>query len=89
MSKVRISMLSFRSDEVKAVTLAICAVILVILTITPLSAQLTTGGDLIGSWHSSVSVPYDQIVLALAMAIVLGISLPAFAFSKRRKKGRA
>ena len=42
----------------KAATLAICAVILISLTISPLSAQLTAARDLTGTWQSSVSGTY-------------------------------
>ncbi len=59
MAKARISKSFFKSaKEAQAVTLAICAVILISLTITPLSAQLTAARDLTGTWQSSVSRTY-------------------------------
>jgi hypothetical protein len=62
MVKARISTSFFKpAKEAKAVTLAICAVILISLTITPLSAQLTAARDLTGTWQSSVSGTYYDI----------------------------
>ena len=56
MEKIRISTSFLKSA--KAATLVICAVILISLTISPLSAQLTSARDLTGTWQSSVSGTY-------------------------------
>ncbi len=56
MEKTRISKSFFEST--KAAALAICAVILFSITITPLSAQLSPARDLTGTWQSSVPGTY-------------------------------